>query len=238
MPRFPALYITMLCLLTVTSCASTGLRYIDFSKYKDEPVPLEVAGFLAGGEQSRVTPRIAEAAAGIECRNRRECLFKAVDYVWTQFRYDDWLNDKAFARTADDLFESRRLGGCSDFALAQVSLFRALEIPSRMVMTANVDWMLGFQKNDLLLTSGHVFIEAWLENRWYLVDSTYRYLYAEHQMGSKNYPHNEVFCFRVRDYWDAGIRSVTDLDAAYRPIALDFDPADYSPPEYAKSEIY
>jgi len=218
-------------------CAGTGLRYIDFSRYEDKPIPIEVAGWMAGGEQSRVTPSIAEAAESISCRNRRECVYKAVEYVWTQFQYDNWFSDKAFARTSDALFQTRKLEGCSDYALAQVSLFRALKIPARMVMTANVDWMKKFQENDLFITTGHVFIEAWLEDGWHLVDSTYRYLYTGYDMDVKSYPRNEYFCFRIRDYWQAGIKSVADLDAAYHPIARSFDPADYAPPLYGKKYI-
>ncbi len=91
--------------------------------------------WLEGGAQSTVTPRIVEEAKGISGKNRRERLFRAMVHVWRSFSYDGWLNAEAFHRTADELFESRILGGCSDFALVEIALFRALGIPSRMVVT-------------------------------------------------------------------------------------------------------
>ena len=104
-------------------------------------------------------------------------------------------------------------------------------------MTANTGWMLRYKENDLTIVNGHVFLEVWLEDRWHLVDPTYRYLFKNYDEKSKSYPRNEHFCRRVRDYWDAGIRSVADLDAAYRPVALSFETAAWKLASYSFVEI-
>ena len=77
----------------------------DFSGYADQPLPPGVAVWLREGPQTRLTPAITTAAKQIQGTNRRERMYKAVDYVWANFTYDNWLNDKAFARSADELFE-------------------------------------------------------------------------------------------------------------------------------------
>jgi transglutaminase-like putative cysteine protease len=210
----------------------------EFSGYRDGPLPPEVAVWLLEGPQTRLTPGIIAASDQIRGANRRERLFKAVDYVWATFRYDNWLNDKAFTRSAGELFDTRLLGGCSDFALAQVTLFRAVGVPARMVLTANTKWMADFKENDLLITTGHVFIEAYLEDRWYLVDSTYRLLFEGYKPGGRSFPRNEYLFSRGKDFWSLGITNVASLDRAYHPMARTFDRKSYVKPGYTATKVF
>ena len=210
----------------------------DFTGFQDHPLPPEVSVWLLEGPQTRLTSGILAAADRIRGLNRRERLYKAVDYVWANFRYDNWLNDRAFTRSAGELFETRVLGGCSDFALAQVILFRAVGVPARMALTANADWMAEFKENDLLITTGHVFIEAYLEDRWHLIDSTYRLLFENYDPGRRSFPRNEYLFRRARDYWSLGITDVASLDRVYQPMARTFDPKGYVDPKYAAVKVY
>ncbi|CAB5084676.1 hypothetical protein D3OALGA1CA_1427 [Olavius algarvensis associated proteobacterium Delta 3] len=238
--KFSYTAILILAACMITACVTTGgvLRNpIDVGKFEDRPIPEEAAQWLVPGPQTEIGPYISEVSVQIRGDNRRERLFKAVDYVWTEFQYDSWYNDKAFSRTADELFESRHLGGCADYALAQVALFRAVGIPARMVMTGNVDWMLRFQKNDLWIPTGHVFIEAWLEDSWHLVDSTYRYLFTKYDMTRKSYPRNEYFFFRAKDYWSLGVDTIDKLVAKYRPMVNRFEMSMYQVTEYPKVDV-
>ncbi len=233
---FPVIFLFMLA-------ACTGLQVDprippDFTRYRDNPIPPEIAIWLLEGPQTRLTPGIVSASDQIRGINRRERLFKAVDYVWANFRYDNWLNDKAFARTAGELFETRLLGGCSDFALAQVTLFRAVGVPARLVMTANTNWMTDFKENDLLITTGHVFIETYLEDRWHLIDSTYRLLFEGYKPGGKNFPRNEYLFGRAKDFWSVGITDIASLDRAYQPLARVFDRESYVNPGYTETKVY
>lgn len=236
----PAFLVILLLLLS----ACTGMQVADprippdFTVYQDQPLPPEATVWLREGPQTRLTPGIIAVADRIRGINRRERMYKAVDYVWANFRYDNWLADKAFARTADKLFETRVLGGCSDFALAQVALFRALGVPARLVLTANTEWMREFKENDLLITSGHVFIEAYLEDRWHLIDSTYRLLFEGYDPKARSFPRNEYLFKRARDYWSLGITDVASLDRIYQPMAQLFDPASYVDPKYPATKVY
>ena len=235
----PTTLIVLACMLTacVTTTGGVPKGPTDVSKFVDQPIPAEAEEWLIPGPQTAIGPHISEAAAQIKGNNRRERLFKAVDYVWTEFQYDSWYNDKAFSRTADELFENRHLGGCADYALAQVALFRAVGIPARMVMTGNVDWMLRFQDNDLWIPTGHVFIEAFLEDSWHLVDSTYRYLFTKYDMNRKNYPRNEYFFFRTKDYWSLGVNTIDGLVEKYRPMANSFNVSMYQVTDYPKVDV-
>ncbi len=234
---FPAL----LFILLVTGCSPTWMSQQAnlFLLYngRDQPLPEETLVYLRGSRQSVMTPAIQAIAGQLQADTRRERMLKAVDYIWTHFRYENREAHLSFTRAADELFQSQVLGGCSDFALVQSVLFRALGIPARLVITADIDWMEKYKENNLYMTRGHVFIEVFLENRWYLVDTAYRTVYLDYQVFQKSYPRNLFFCFRTIDYWDIGIKSVDDVDRLLRAIALAFNPSQYHDPEYMEVTI-
>ena len=208
----------------------------DFGLYEDGPMPPSVAQWLKGGVQSAVTPRIAAEAEKISGRNRRERLLRGMEHVWKSFSYDSWFNTGRFLRTADELYERRVLGGCSDYALVEIALFRALGIPSRMVMTASVDWIYQYRQDDLTMTQGHSFIEVFLEQRWHLVDTTFRWLFSDYDPCVSSYPHGEYLCMRGKDFWDMGIMGPDDLDKVMSALALDYA-GDFTEPLYPKDPI-
>ena len=224
-------------LLTFGCAPSLGTPFpFDFTGYQDGPIPEEAARWLNGGAQSAITPRIAAEAREISGGNRRERLFRAMQHAWRTFSYDGWRNTDAFQRTADELFEGRVLGGCSDFALVEIALFRALGVPSRMVITANVDWIYEYSVDRLAMAEGHSFIEVFLEDRWYLVDSTYRWFFSDYDPGLPSFPHGEYFCRRGNDFWDMGIHSVRELEQRLVDLALNYE-HDFEEPSYPKYPI-
>jgi len=211
-------------------------EYMDFSLYIDEKIPSDEIKWLKSGPQSQLTERIVDIANKLRGRNRRESLYNGMEYIWHSFSYDEWLNSMAFQRTADELFSDRSLGGCSDFALVQITLFRALGIPSRMIITANVDWMIQYQPNPLIMSEGHSFIEVFLEDRWQLLDTTYRYIYSEYDARNPSLPHGEYFCDQGLDFWDMGIKDISDLNNVLGIVAKSYR-GDYEAPVYPKNPI-
>lgn len=206
----------MACIL---SCAAPG----GFNRFgPDVPLVMDVAVWLAGGAQSRITPLIRQEAEALIEGSRRRRLGRALQYVWDNFEYDRSLNAAQFSRTAEQLFIDRKLGGCSDFALAELTMIRALGIPARLVVTVNVDWIKLYRTNPLALPEGHSFIEAFLENDWNLVDSTYRRIYKGYKIEAKSYPHNEFFIARGRDFWELGITSTAKARAMLTRAAESF----------------
>ncbi|MBE0584191.1 MAG: transglutaminase domain-containing protein [Desulfofustis sp.] len=231
----------LLVILLATGCSPSWLSHQAnlFFLYNgpDQPLTEETRTYLRGASQSEITSAIKAIALQIEADTRRERMLKAIDYLWSHFSYDNREAHLSFTRTADELFQSKVLGGCSDFALVQSVLFRALAIPARLVVTADVEWMEKYKENNLFMTRGHVFIEVYLENRWYLVDTAYRTIYLDYQLGRKSYPRNQFFCFRGTDYWDIGIKTVADVDRLLRAIALAFNPQQYRDPVYTEETI-
>lgn len=234
------LFIGLFFCLSISSigCAPLGppLPWTDFDTYIDGPIPDEVRVWLNSGDQSNLSEKIILEAATISGGNRREKLYRAMDYIWRTFSYDNWLNTEAFQRTAEEIFEDRKLGGCSDFALVEMTFFRAVGIPSRLVMTANVDWIFEYQRNDESMSEGHSFIEVFLEDKWYLVDSTYRWLFSDYELKSPFYPHGEYLCKKGKDFWDIGIRNIADLNSVMRRFAEDYT-VEFVEPSYGRQPI-
>ena len=202
-------------------------------KISELPVPDKEMTWLKGGEQSRITAIIQREAMKMEGLSRRQRLYQAKEYIRKTFSYDNWYNATAFQKTADELFQSRVLGGCSDFALVELVFYRALNIPARMVVTANVDWLLEYRRSPLSMTEGHCFIEVYLEDRWYLVDPTFNWLFSEYRPDSPYYPHGEYFCSRGRDFWEMGISSIHDFNRTLRELAGKYQ-GQYIMPSYLK----
>jgi transglutaminase-like putative cysteine protease len=219
----------------IAGCAHTLLTSppMDFDQFQDGPIPQEAVTWLEAGEQSALSQAMASIAKKIEGKNRRERLYNAAVFIGKNLPVDRWYNDSSFSRTADELVDRRVLGGCSDFALVQIALFRAQSIPSRMVVTANVDWIHQFRRDRLSMTEGHCFIEVYLEHGWFLFDSTFRWLYSGYDPTRTSYPHGEIFCARGRDFWDMGIRTNEDFDSLLRRLATKFDGV-YEDPQYPR----
>ena len=225
-------------LLGLSACAQVKPpQPPDFSKFEDQPLPLEAIQWLNPGPQTKINDLILQVSNSIKGQNRRERLYQVQFYIWDTFRYDVWLNDIMLQRTAAQLFEEKTLGGCSDFALAKVALFRAVGIPARLVLTANTDWLKKYRLNPLTITTGHVFIEAYLEDRWLLVDSTYRKLFAGYDLTDENYPRGELFCLRGADYWSLNLRNVEQLNSTYAQLAVAMAPEKYRAPKYEEYQL-
>ena len=224
----------------LTGCTALDIgkpHFQDYIGYKDNPLSKEETLWLKDGLQSKITPKIWQASARINGRNRRELLYDAVDYIQYHFQYDNWYLDKAFTRTADDIFNAGVMGGCSDYALAHIALFRALGIPARLILTINMDWISAYKNNDLLIPNGHVFMEVYLEKDWHLIDPTYSLLYQGYDPELKSFPRKEYFVIRARDYWDVDITNLSDVIRIFQRLALKLEPGQYSVPHYLETEV-
>jgi hypothetical protein len=217
----------------LSSCLSTTkFEYTDLSAGPDQDLPTEVLPWLEQGPQTNYTDMIEVTGLRLQGLTRRERLYRITDYFYENFHYDTWQRDQIFKRTSAQIFAERQLGDCSDYALISAALLRAAGIPSRLVLTANKRWLRTSANNPLAITTGHVFIEVFLEDDWHLVDVPYRKLFSGYDPRNINYPRGELFCIRGLDYWSLGIRSATDLNTLYAKLTVNLDPNEYEKPRY------
>ena len=197
------------------------------------PLTPDVAVWLLAGEQTKPNAAIYAEARAIPWASGTRLIYQVLRHMRKHFTFNGSYNGAMFTRSCNELFENRMLGGCSDYALVELMLLRALHIPARVVITANLDWIERYKEDGLSMTTGHTFIEAFIDGKWYLVDPTYFELYDEYDLNNPFYPRKQVFCMRGRDFWDMGIRDIEDLDCIMRKLALEFD-GSFVEPRYAR----
>ena len=80
-----------------------------------------------------------------------------------------------FSRTAHEIWESKKATGCTDYAILFATLARQLGLPTTILHTAEKNWINRFLNNgDYKMHHGHTFCECFCENKWVLVDPTFR----------------------------------------------------------------
>lgn len=202
------------------------------------------ATYLAPGLQSR----ISDPSQIDELRQDEQSLF----HLQTIFR---WMKDNFelySARgqtigivTVDDLFASRRLGGCHDVGLVYSAILRELGYPAVLVSTDSIAWIEQFQAGESDIRIGHIFVEVYLDERWVLIDPTNGWYVIEgydptnpviplegHIAGSSE----EIYGFYVEckgvDIWDLGFHSPDESFQAMDAFAAQLDLSRITYPEY------
>ena len=83
--------------------------------------------------------------------------------------------DSKFSRTAEEIWKSGKLTGCTDCAMIFASFARSAGIPTTILATASKKWTDKFLSNDdYQMHNGHTFCECFIEDKWILIDPTFR----------------------------------------------------------------
>lgn len=157
----------------------------------------------------------------------------ALGLLVQEFAYDPAYASKQFTRTAEELFESRILGGCSDYALAGLALFRAMGYPCMLVVTVSSKWLERRKETPLAVGYGHSFIEVLFEGRWHLADPNHFTLYDNYAPHEHFYPHKELFMARGYDFRELGLDSIAAAQAMLEHQAS-LPPRQWRPPSMTK----
>lgn len=221
--------------LLIAGCAQ--LQLTATGSGADKPLPDNVAVWLREGDQSRITEQIRRESLLVKGQTRRERLFRGMEHLWKRFRYDRLLNEKMLTKTADQLFSENILGGCTDFALIETTFFRSLDIPARLILTVNTEWIKAYRENMFSMPEGHAFIEVYLEDRWYLVDSTFRLFYSEYEPERTCYPRGEFFCKKGVDFWEMGVYKIPSMSDTMRQCNMGYKEGTCKEPNYRKEKI-
>ena len=74
--------------------------------------------------------------------------------------------------TVNQIMKEKALSGCHDHGLVLVSVLRENGFPAVMVDAAGIQWAVDYSAAKRQDFSGHVFVEVYVSNSWYLIDST------------------------------------------------------------------
>lgn len=103
-----------------------------------------------------------------------ESLLRWID-INVKYSTEKEIQKAKFSRTAKEIWESGKTSGCTDYALLFVTFARQLGIPATYFHTAEYGWFMSLKNNENLKKySGHSFCECFVENRWILVDPTFK----------------------------------------------------------------
>jgi transglutaminase-like putative cysteine protease len=175
--------------------------------------------FLQQGEQTKITPRIQEVADSIK-GEEIEFIFNLLEWVHENIAYKRGklpkgikFNDIFRQRTGNQIVGEGYASGCSDFALAFITIARAKGVPTKYVECINKSYFNG----DSAKVAGHVFAECFIDGKWRSVDSPAGSLFI-----NKNYSNYVVYA-KGLDSWDLGIQDLKTMREKFTPFAKEYN---------------
>lgn len=127
--------------------------------------------------------------------------------------------------TAQDLIRKRTLTGCHDHGLILVAVLRRLGVPAVFVDATGIQWTLEYPERTRSFR-GHVFVEAYLQNAWILLDSVSGEFIPNYDPSNPVIPigkpnDEKGFCvlFKGIDPADYGVARIEELNRAQADFA-------------------
>ena len=159
--------------------------------------------YLKDTEQIAITDTIKSIADNFRQKNL-DLILEISDWVFNNFENIE--NDKEEKmglfrkRTADEIIKSKKVTGCTDYAIIFIALARAKKIPTKYIEAIRKRWLDIGDENHI---EGHVFAECQINDKWYIVDPQGGAIRTDYR--------NYAVYKKGLDSWDIGIRSFKDL---------------------------
>ena len=98
-----------------------------------------------------------------------------------------------FNRTAQEIWESKIVTGCTDKALLFCTFARQIGIPTAFLHTAEFGWLAELKNNsNPQAHKGHTFCECFYDGAWLLVDSTCKKIVKNYNVSKIVLPYNNL----------------------------------------------
>ncbi len=118
-------------------------------------------------------------------------------------------------RTTDEIFLDKSLSGCHDWGLVLSALLRRYGIPAIYCDASSIAWAKEYVQNKNEGFQGHVFVEAYVDGRWVLLNSTRaEVIYDYDPMNPVLELHGKdsyYVMFKDVDPWGYGIYGLKDM---------------------------
>jgi hypothetical protein len=146
---------------------------------------------------------------------------------------------KKFERGSLEIFESKILSGCNDYGLVFAAILRYKGIPTVFVQSAYVNWIKELNNKDdsARMVRGHIFLEVYIGNKWYLLDSTLGILYDDYNSNDFSYPNGYYGFSKSLTGWEAGCINMEKNNNIMKRIFIGFDLNKYIEPNYKKIQL-
>lgn len=163
---------------------------------------------------------------------------KVLDKLFYEYFSTD-KHTKKFECTASEIFKRKTVSGCSDIGLAIAPILRYKKIPTVYIESANIEWIKNLQEDNenKELMRGHIFLEIYLNNKWYLYDPTFHYIYDDYDYNNLSLPRGYYVFAKAMNSFDIGVHSVKDEKKIASKLLEDFDINRYNNPNYKKYDL-
>jgi hypothetical protein len=160
----------------VSTPTPTPAPPIDLSRFH---FPIDVdynnpSRYLQGGSQSTLTAAnvtLVDGQIQVPTKNL-EGVGRIFKWIGANFAGVSGGGATVGRTDVNDLLRDRTLLGCHDWGLLYSTLLRHFGYPAVMVDGAGIDWAERFRNGQTSSYAGHVYVEAHVEGKWILLNST------------------------------------------------------------------
>jgi hypothetical protein len=214
--------------LPVFSQSSQSSTFKDFFTNPDYSDP---SIFLQSGTQTEITDSIENLAGNVNASNDLDILKQIYDAVCSVGTIDN--AEEKFTRTVAEIV-NEGLTGCTDYALVFASIARYKGIPSIVVDSGRMDWVSEYNTNtgNPRNIRGHAFVECYINNTWYLVDSTAGKVYKDYSKDNFCLPQGYYVHAKCTDLFETGVNNTDIQIDSMKYLYSGFDYTKYVEPNY------
>ena len=192
----------------------------------------DLNSLLVNDNQSYMSEVMIDFANSIPSINSIEDIHLLDRAFFSYFKREENGTEK-FEKTASEIFERKTVTGCSDIGLAITPILRYKGIPTVYLESAEINWLKDKQENNNKdIMSGHVFLEIFLNNNWYLYDPTFHLLYLDYDHNNLSLPRNYYAYAKALNAHDLGVFNTKDERKLAINCLNDFDISKYKEPNY------
>lgn len=178
------------------------------------------AKYLEGGRQTTFDEKYSRRLKDMMANPQKNLTLVKRIYKFKEAFFDNSYHARGRyigKHTVNDIMEKEALTGCHDHGLIMAGMLRLFGIPSIMIDTTLISGAVEYN-NEQSGFIGHVFVEFYLNNKWYLLDSSSGDLTSNYDTANPLIPSrrdSEGFYAMLKglDSNDCGIYCVEDLMA-------------------------
>lgn len=105
--------------------------------------------------------------------SKLESLYQWISHNVEYSKDQDFRVKYKFQRTAEEIWQSKAMTGCTDYCILFATFARQMGIPTTFLHAAEKNWLLRLKDNkDFNIHYGHAFCECFYNGEWVLVDPT------------------------------------------------------------------
>ena len=196
-----------------------------------------IVSLLVNDGQSKMSESMIEFADSVP---EIKCVddLKELDRLFYEYFVRD-KNTKKFTSSAEQIFDRKTFSGCSDIGLAISPILRYKGVPTVYVESSSIEWIKDVQEDNenKELMKGHIFLEIYLNNKWYLYDPTFHLVYDNYDYNNLCLPRNNYVFAKAMNSFDLDVHSVKDEKELATNTLKDFDILTYNNPNYKEYNL-